>query len=244
LGLESVELTIAIEDEFGIAIPDAAAERMTTVGILVDYVHALFSKEERGKCRTARVFYELRAALLELLHLPRSECRPHQVVETIIPKSSRRRVWKQLNTKGIEMPRLDFPASLRRLGIGATVAALASLFAAVLGYLSPQDTEGVIGFAAAVLLFSLLGALLFIPLTLNAFEPFRRELPAGVATLGDLTREICQRRGLAVPSKGQLVTTQSRDSVALRIREIISEQLGIPIDQVTEDKRFVEDFGF
>jgi len=36
--LDSVEILLALEEEFDYAIPDAAAERMLTVGDIVDYL--------------------------------------------------------------------------------------------------------------------------------------------------------------------------------------------------------------
>ena len=36
--LDQVELVMAFEEEFGIEIPDEAAEKITTVGKAVDYI--------------------------------------------------------------------------------------------------------------------------------------------------------------------------------------------------------------
>ncbi|MBI1309176.1 MAG: acyl carrier protein [Proteobacteria bacterium] len=36
--LDTVQLVMALEDEFGIEIPDAAAEKITTVKAAIDYV--------------------------------------------------------------------------------------------------------------------------------------------------------------------------------------------------------------
>ncbi len=36
--LDRVELTMAVEDEFGVQIPDARAEKMTTVGEVIKYI--------------------------------------------------------------------------------------------------------------------------------------------------------------------------------------------------------------
>ena len=38
--LDAVEFSMAVEDEFGITIPDADAEKLQTVGDVIDYVTA------------------------------------------------------------------------------------------------------------------------------------------------------------------------------------------------------------
>lgn len=38
LGADSIELVMALEEEFGIEIPDEDAEKMTKVGDVVDYI--------------------------------------------------------------------------------------------------------------------------------------------------------------------------------------------------------------
>jgi acyl carrier protein len=42
--LDTVELVMALEDEFGLDIPDEEAEKLTTVGKALDYIQTRLSK--------------------------------------------------------------------------------------------------------------------------------------------------------------------------------------------------------
>jgi len=44
--LDTVELVMALEDEFGMDIPDEEAEKLTTVGKALDYIQAHLSEKK------------------------------------------------------------------------------------------------------------------------------------------------------------------------------------------------------
>jgi hypothetical protein len=88
MGLDTVELVMEIEDEFGIRIADDEAERITTVGQTVECVaRHLAARRPPGPvvCTSARAFYRLRAALGERFNVPRSAVRPGTPVGTLVP---------------------------------------------------------------------------------------------------------------------------------------------------------------
>jgi acyl carrier protein len=67
MGLESVELVMAFEEEFGISIPDSAAAKMTTPADVIDFVHVAVSLVPREV-----VAAKVKQIVLEQLGLPES----------------------------------------------------------------------------------------------------------------------------------------------------------------------------
>jgi hypothetical protein len=66
MGLDTVELVLAVEEEFKLEIPDAAAEKMITVGDM----HAFLTAELRRLGREgdlAQVFEGMRAIIVRQL---------------------------------------------------------------------------------------------------------------------------------------------------------------------------------
>jgi acyl carrier protein len=47
--LDTVELVMALEEEFDCEIPDEEAEKITTVGQAIDYVNAHYNKDKEKK---------------------------------------------------------------------------------------------------------------------------------------------------------------------------------------------------
>lgn len=219
MGLDGVELVMTVEDEFQIVIPDDDAEKLVTVGMLVDYVHAKCPREPFRGCRSAHTFYRVRAVLVEALDLPRREIRPATALAAIVPPHRRRAVWAAMKAHELPLQSLRRPRSL-------VVALIVTVLVGAAG--------------AAIATGSLLGTLLFWLCALGggvvalwASAPWERRLPDGYTNVGHMALSAVRS-----PPAGM-----SRAEVAHRIREIVAEQMGIAFDTVTEDKRFADDLG-
>jgi hypothetical protein len=90
MGLDLVEFTIAIEDAFGIFIPDADAQRLDTPGSLLEYLEGRLHRGSAA-CLEQRAFYRLRQAGMRVLNRPREAFRPStQWIELLHPKHQHR----------------------------------------------------------------------------------------------------------------------------------------------------------
>jgi acyl carrier protein len=91
MGLDTVELVMEVEDEFGLSIPDADAEQIQTVGQLYAYVCHRLRPRAETVCPSARAFYRFRRALLARQPLPRRCVRPSSRISRLLPQECRDR---------------------------------------------------------------------------------------------------------------------------------------------------------
>jgi acyl carrier protein len=76
VGLDTVELILATEDHFDIAIPDEAASRITTVGGLRDFVAAELRKAGQPNVNEGIVMDQLRTLICHHLGVTPAEVTP------------------------------------------------------------------------------------------------------------------------------------------------------------------------
>jgi acyl carrier protein len=133
MGLETVELVIRFEEAFGITISDEVATSMTTPRAVTDYIVTQVATADRSACLSQQAFYFLRRGFSNQLHLSRSAFHPEVSLQTIIPKETRKTVWRQLQTEmgPNVLPQLARPLWLFNLLFVGT--ALISVFVS-LGY--------------------------------------------------------------------------------------------------------------
>lgn len=226
MGLDLVELTIRIEDAFGISIPDDVAADLTTPRQVTYYLLSQLKLAERKTCMSQPAFYLLRKEFVAILGIQRSEFRPSSNLAQLIAPEDRIPIWTTLTSKigAAALPDLIRPAWLFRLLCLATFATAVATFA------SAHLTTGRIDIALLVSLlasgaFGFAGAFITAPLK----RTFRREYEHA----GELAIHV------AFQSPHSFKKEWTREEVAETLRQIIIYETGVK--DFTEDSRFVED---
>lgn len=217
MGLDSVELVLAVEEEFDLTISDAEASRCRTPGDLIAIVADRMLPARRPTCRSQAAFHRLRRSLGSVLGVQRNAVRLDSPINDWLPGHARQRTWNQLRTEvgSRRWPDLERPAWLQ-----ATVWSLA-LAAGGTGLTWQGPVTG-LGLAAVA-------GIVATRLTRHLAD----HLPAGHETVRSLVSYVPAPVG----------SNWTRADVASRIREIVIEQLDLNPTDYREDADFIRDLG-
>ncbi|MBC7772047.1 MAG: hypothetical protein H7210_06105 [Pyrinomonadaceae bacterium] len=231
MGLDSVELVMECEDEFGVRLPDADCERVRSVADLAGLISTRLLGP-CGVCHTAHTFYELRSLLTEHANIDRHHIRPGSPLAEIFPPSPRR-LWIQISEHDIRLPRLRAsPMYHRVLRCGGWIL-LSSWW---VGAAAIWQTAG-FWFAIVVSLSAFAFGCIVIA---RLAERGRRHIPAELATVGDLARAMTP---LELTRNDLEERSAVRKDVLERVRRLTAQQLGIPLEKVLPGSSFVKDLG-
>lgn len=221
MGLDGVELVMAVEDEFKISISDSDAAQCVTVGKLVDLIYSRLRHNTQDPCLSQQGFHIVRKTMMERLGLKRSQIKLEAKLDDFIGRSNRREVLQKLLNalRGNETeccPSLERPKWMTPI-VSLVIPVVVCVSIVSLTWLP---------FIVALLVAVVAGILANLMTT-----PFKREFPASLSTVQDLikfTRTLDSRKW-------------TKDEVFKKIREITVEQLGVKESQVTLEARFIED---
>lgn len=218
MGLDGVELAIATEQQFGITLTNAEAERCRTPGQLVDLVLAKLAVADRAPCVHQRGFHLLRRALVQVAGLPRNAVRLDTSLGSLRTHRTTPEFWVSLRDAvgARSWPELVRPRWLVRLWVAASLGA-----GVVLGGWTDSWMLG----GASVMGTAMVGQ--------RATERFRVVIPPSAST----------PRGLLPHAMSSPAILWSRDQVAARVRELVIDILGLQEGQYREDADFVKDLG-
>jgi acyl carrier protein len=230
MGLDGIEIVMAVEDAFDIQIDDAEAGKLRTPRLLIDYVFSKVTTATATVCLTQRAFNLLRKSLIRHGGWKRSEIKPDTGLPALLPKQQRCAVIENMVIElGIKKaPEWVRPGWLNILLLIGSL--LAGLLAAV--------TAGHILQSLAIWVFIGI-TILTAGIGLKLTKPLCKEFPSNLKTIGDLARWVMAHK----PDLAQATAPGwTREQIANRVREIVVEHLGCEA-YYTEDANFVKDLG-
>ena len=240
---DPVAVVMAIEEKFGITIPDEEAEKITTMGQLYDYVVTRVARGQAQVCVTSAAFYRLRRALGEVCGVPRERVRSRARLEDLLPLHDRPHYWHELQTRlsNLHLPPLRRPAWLvKRI----EAASLVPLYLTVLGAIvlisllahTPAAPLVTILAVAACPIVGITGMLLMCRAACRRTERYAIHLPPACATVRDMVYTLVSWQPAA-----PMVSNTSRVSdkeIWGTLCAIVGGEFDRPPDSFTRDTTF------
>ena len=221
MGLDGIELVMAVEEEFKISILDSE------VGGLVDVIYSKLRHSMEEPCPSQHGFYIVRRQMMNLLGLKRSLVKPQTKLADVIPIANRGKIWLELlrSLTGEETfwPSLVRPRRMNRIVV-AWIPGVVCL--CIIMYLFSFSVE-----------LSILAGLFtgFVALIVGdrLTASFKQEFPDNCSHVQELTR--------FVKTLDSRIWT--REEVFDKVKAITVEVLGVKESQVTPEANFVDDLG-
>lgn len=226
MGMDGVELIMALEEQFGIEIENETAEGLVTPVKVIDYICTKLQMTDEKRCQSQRAFYLLRRALVQKSGRRRSEITPKTKLRDLFRETDCTEQWldlkKSVDARG--WPRLSRPVWMQNAMLAGSVASWAAMIFLFHRMNLGVANEVMLGFLAALVAGSALSA---------ATRSFIYAIPRRIVTVADL-----------VPyAESSNAIQWTREDIARKVREIVIEQLGIKESEYREDAHFINDLG-
>lgn len=234
MGLDSLELIMAVEKTFEIETSDDEGWRTRTPRQLCEVVSNKIRLGDPNLCLTQRAFYLIRRAISKALSLPKQQLMPATKLEAVIPATTRRTTWLQLRREigANTWPELKLPRVVANLFAISLFFLWLTLWAVLGGTVKFVTFPNKVWFgllvSSAVVILVAFGGL-------KLLEPLRVSLPG--QTMGTLAARLVASDPQLL---GQAPEQWTQERIRAVVRGLISEQLGIPPD-FDDDADFVRD---
>lgn len=222
MGLELVELVLAVEDEFDVRLPYPVPE---TVGEFFDLIRTAIQRDQRilaACCPCIPVFFEVRDAVQNAWA---ASCRitPSTSLLEVLPAGRLAEAWQRLESQlNVRLPNLTAPREQ-----GAVVLAF-------IGFVALMEVLAWIGTDLLGLLFAtVIGIPVLLFMCVAIVNRLPRRLPHQISTVGDLVRNLLPVRGAS--------DAQSESLLWARFVSVVSDQLDVPRTTINRNSHFVRD---
>lgn len=226
MGLDGVEIVMAVEERFGIEISNQEAERIITPRELIDLVLTKVIAADVATCLSRRAFYAIRRSIVQEMKCDRNAVRPDSSLESLIPRKDRGHHWALLQRRVAVRRWPQLCKSIR------TICAAALLGAGVFYWFFLRELHPTFRFPLAI------GAAVVVVGSIFSSRSLKVEFPVTVRTVGELAQFLVGQAPELFEPEGR---KWARGEVAAVVREIVTEVIGC--NNYTEDSRFVEDLG-
>lgn len=221
MGLDSVELVMAIEEEFQLVIADEEAGNIQTPRELTDLLYSKLRQSRNDPCQSQHAFYVVRNTLVEVAGIKKNQIKPHTNLNTLIPKENRKNILKEI-ISSISGGKTIYVELVRPTEIMLLIYFLITTTFFTIQFCTNLD-----------LLFNILISFAFWAALIAFTSPFRSEFPKNFLTVKDLTRIIGSSQS----------KIWNREELWGKIKTIIVEQLGVTPKEVLPDVNFINDLG-
>ncbi|HEV7781785.1 MAG TPA: hypothetical protein VGO58_11005 [Chitinophagaceae bacterium] len=231
MGLDSVELIMEFEKTFDIKIPDAVAEKLTTVESVHDWIWDHIEKKHTNKCNSQILFYKLRKYLSDQPGLPKDRITPATSLNDIIPWKNRQKEYDTFENKiKLELPKLSLSGYWQTvLNSFGFVTILGGLVYALSLIIFSNKSAWMLLYPVAGIILTLLFSLSLIPKKIHITPPL----------LKDFTKKtLVLNYSFFVEKFGT-----NRKDVEAMINQVIVDKIGVDLEEITPEKSFTDDLG-
>jgi acyl carrier protein len=217
MGLDGVELVMALEERFGVTLTDTEAEACSTPKAVIDLVFGKLKTSDERVCASQRAFYLLRKGVAQVLGVPRQGIVLDTDIRSCLAGHSEPQVWAALK---LAVHARSWPALVRPTWLVASLWLLAvGTFLALrvpFPWLAAAACAVVVAFVA-----------------FQCTPYFCTCIPPRFSRIRNLVP-------FAVTSDS---INWTRDQVAALVKQLVIAQLFLHEEQYREDADFVKDLG-
>jgi acyl carrier protein len=228
MGLDSVEIVMAVEDRFGIILKWDEVGGIRTVSDLVDVVRTRMMDTETTTAPLRSQWITLQGLVGEITGETNLRLRPSDRLQDRLSLSARRQLWQRLPELLHAFPR---PLTLAKPPHILLTSIFLTLF---------LNAMGISFFTSELWVMPLvLLASAFMAILLLLISPrFGTVAPRGRTTFGEVTRQLVKTR---IATKN--VHLQTSELILEELRPILVEILNIPPEKVLLSARLIQDLG-
>src|SRR5437016_6165170 len=99
MGLDLVELVMAVEETFDIELPDSEAEKLVAPALVIEAILCKVQTTEHSVCLSRKAFYALRRSFVNDFGCKRAQVKPDAPLESLVPRGNRRAMWLRMRER-------------------------------------------------------------------------------------------------------------------------------------------------